>query len=314
MMGVGIGIEAQPIGGIAVGQVVLDLLLGPVGQQPAQRRLGRVDPALTSQRADHAGHQILGPVIEFGQQGRLPGVPAAGTDRADIGGGQDQQQPQTFRRLDQFDEVADGLVVFQVALEGGIRHVQVPAHQPDHRFRLFRRKAKARAQLLRHLGAQDAVVAAASLGDVVKHHRDIERPARHQLVDHLARQRQLVLQCARLDVVQDAEREQRVLVHREDMVHVVLHLGDDPAEIRHETAQHAGIVHPAQRHFRVLAGGQHLQEQPVGLRVRPAASGPTTPRARVSARSALGWMSSPWTCATWNRRMVSSGLSLNWRS
>ena len=77
--------------------------------------------------------------------------------------------------------------------------------------------------------------------------------------------RQFVLQLAGLDLVQDADREQRVLVDRVDVVHVVLHLRDDAAEIGHELAEHAGLVHPPQRDFRVLLRGQDFEEQAVGL-------------------------------------------------
>ncbi len=65
----------------------------------------------------------------------------------------------------------------------------------------------------------------------------------------------------------DADREQRVLVDRVHMVHVVLHLRDDAAEIRNEAAEHAGLVHPPQRDFGVFLRGQNFEEQAVGLGV-----------------------------------------------
>ncbi len=72
---------------------------------------------------------------------------------------------------------------------------------------------------------------------------------------------------AALDLVQDADREERVLVDRVDVVHVVLHLRDDAAEIGNEAAEHAGLVHPAQRDFRILLRGQDFDEEAVGLGV-----------------------------------------------
>ena len=51
------------------------------------------------------------------------------------------------------------------------------------------------------------------------------------------------------------------------MVHVVLHLRDDAAEIGHEAAEHAGLREAAQAAFGILRRGQHLQEQAVGLGV-----------------------------------------------
>jgi hypothetical protein len=63
-----------------------------------------------------------------------------------------------------------------------------------------------------------------------------------------------------LDAMQDADGEDRVLVDRVHVVHVVLHLGDDAAEIGHEAAEHARLVQASERRFRILARGQHLHE------------------------------------------------------
>ena len=67
--------------------------------------------------------------------------------------------------------------------------------------------------------------------------------------------------------MQDADREQRVLVHRVDVVHVVLHLRDDAAEIGNEAAEYPGFVHSAQCRFRILARGQDFEKKPVRLRI-----------------------------------------------
>src|SRR6202021_3478636 len=52
-----------------------------------------------------------------------------------------------------------------------------------------------------------------------------------------------------------------------DMVHVVLHLRDDAAEIGNEAAEKTSLVHPPQRGLGVLLRGQDFEEQPVGLGV-----------------------------------------------
>ena len=51
------------------------------------------------------------------------------------------------------------------------------------------------------------------------------------------------------------------------MVHVVLHLRDDPAEVGDEAAEDAGIAQPLQGRLGQPLVGQHLDEQPVGLGV-----------------------------------------------
>ena len=71
----------------------------------------------------------------------------------------------------------------------------------------------------------------------------------------------------RFDLGQHADAAQQMLVHRVVVIHVELHHRDDLAEGRHETAEHAGFVHPPQHGFRVVLRGEDLEEQLVGLLV-----------------------------------------------
>ncbi len=96
------------------------------------------------------------------------------------------------------------------------------------------------------------MITAASFGDIVQQCREVESSARLDRRHDLGRDRQFLFQLAGLDLVQDADRKQRVLVDGIDMVHVVLHLRDDAAEIRDEAAEHARLVHAPQRSFRIL--------------------------------------------------------------
>ena len=73
------------------------------------------------------------------------------------------------------------------------------------------------------------------------------------------------LQRAVLDARQDADRPDRVLVDRVGVIHVVLRLGDDAAEVGHEAAEHAGLVEATQRRLRIVLRRHHFHEQPVGL-------------------------------------------------
>ncbi len=206
-------------------------------------------------------------MIDLAQQARLPAVPDLGPDRADVGGGQHQEQLQPLGRLHLRREILDRLGIVDVALEGGVAHKEVPAHQPRHRLGLLVGETQAPPELLRDAFAQDRVVAAAALGDVVQQHREEERAARVDGRHDRGRERQLVLELPRLDVVQDADREDRVLVDRVVVVHVVLHLRDHAAEIRHEAAEDAGLVHAPERGRGILARGQDLHEEPVRLRI-----------------------------------------------
>ena len=186
------------------------------------------------------------------------------------------------------DEILDRLGIGEVALERGRGHQQMMADQPGDGLGLGGVEAEARAELQRDLGADDAVVAAAALGDVVQQHRDIERPARRDLPEQRGRQRMVVRQLAALDRREQADRPDRMLVDRIMVVHVELHLRDDPAEVGHEAAEHAGLIHPAQHQVGRIEAGQHVQEQ---ARWRAGRRGPARRSAcasRVAARIAVG--------------------------
>ena len=141
------------------------------------------------------------------------------------------------------------------------------------------------------------VIAATALGDVVQQHREIERAARDDRRSELGRERKLVLEQPALDLVQDADREERVLVDRVVVVHVVLHLSDDAPEIGDEAAKD-----PASFIRRSAVSGS-LREVRIS-RNRRFASGFSRSRSStrfsdwLAARSARGWMSSPCCCAT----------------
>ncbi len=77
----------------------------------------------------------------------------------------------------------------------------------------------------------------------------------------------LVAPLPAFDRGEDAERAQGVLVHRVVVVHVELHHRHDLAEVGDEAAEHAGLVHRPEHGFGVLARGQDLQEEAVGLLV-----------------------------------------------
>ena len=175
---------------------------------------------------------FFGRIIQFAQQLRFPAVPHAGADGADIDHGQDQQQAQPFRAGNGFSKIQDGLEIGKVTLEGGAAHQQVMFHQPGHGFGLFLAQPQPRAQAPRDIGAQQAVIAAAPLGDIVQQHRNMQNAPVDQLVDDGARQAVIGFQLTALDPGKQADGADRVFVHRVMVVHVILHLRDNTAEIR----------------------------------------------------------------------------------
>ena len=111
-------------------------------------------------------------------------------------------------------------------------------------------EAEARAELAGDAGAGDRVILRPALGDVVQEERDIEDDAVLDAGQDLARQRMLVGRLAALDLGEDADRADQVLVDRVVVVHVELHHRDDLAEVGHEAAEHAGLVHRRRMHLR----------------------------------------------------------------
>src|SRR5207245_8178213 len=150
-----------------------------------------------------------------------------------------------------------------VALEGGIAHQEVPAHEPGNLLGLLAGQAKTRAKLQRDLLAEHRMIAAATFGDVVQEDGKIEGPAGYYRPDDSSRQRMLVLELAFLDAREDADGKQRVLVDCMHVIHVILHLRDDAAEIGNEAAENTSLVHAAKRDFGVLARSQDFEEQTV---------------------------------------------------
>ena len=108
------------------------------------------------------------------------------------------------------------------------------------------------------------MVAAAALGDVVEEDRGVEHPARGDVAEKGGGERMVGLGLAFLDPREQADRPDRMLVDRIMMIHVELHLGDDPAEVGNEAAEHPGLVHPPQHRLRIARAGQDFQEEGVG--------------------------------------------------
>ena len=285
------GVETQQVVGVGPVEEALDLLARPVGELGARRRARRLQPPLAVGQRAAAGHRRLGAVIQVAQQLALPAVPHVRPDGADVRHRQHQQQAQALRRADGGDEVLDGARVGDVAVEGGGGAQQVVFDQPRHGLRLLGGEAEPGRQFARDAGAEDGMVAAPPLGDVVQEQRQVQHLARQHLVHDFGRQRQFAGQRALLDPRQDPHREDRVLVDGIDVVHVVLGLRDD--------APKAGTKRPSTpasfNRRRVVSGSLRLVSMSTNRRF---ASGSARSRAsmrgrlRVMSISARGWTSS----------------------
>ena len=111
------------------------------------------------------------------------------------------------------------------------------------------------------------MVLVAALGDVVQEGGDIERAPIVDGAHDLARHGMIDRELAALDAGEEADGAEQMLVHREVVIHVELHHRHDAAEVADEAAEHAGLVHLAQRAFGVASVGQKPHEQTVGGRI-----------------------------------------------
>jgi hypothetical protein len=248
----------QPIGRIVALQIGLARLRGPVRQGLGQFGLGGGDALVVRQQAVTAGQQRLAFVIERAQQLALPAVEDIRPDGTDVGDGQDQQQLQPFQALHLAGEVLDRLAVGEIARLRDGAHVEMVLDQPGDRigFRLDRprrghsRRAM-RAPAMEWSSGRPLAMSCSSIAtkSTLRFCRVLIRSVAERMV---------VARLPALDLGEHADRADQVLVDRVVVVHVELHHRHDLAEVRHEAAEHADLVHLAQDGLRVAARGQHL--------------------------------------------------------
>ena len=127
-------IDLEPVGRIVPRDIGVELTLGPFGEAGAEFGLRRGDALRAIDLGEAAGQHRFGFVIKRAQQLRLPAIPDAGADRADVGGGEDGQQFHPLERLHHCGEILDGLAVGQVARLRHFRHRQMLLDQPGDQF------------------------------------------------------------------------------------------------------------------------------------------------------------------------------------
>ena len=125
--------------------VGIELLLRPFGECGAKFRLRHRDTLRPVNLREATGQHRFGFVVQRAQQLRLPAVPDARTDAADIGARQDRQQFHLLDRLHHGGEILDGLAVRQVARLRHRGHRQVLLNQPGDQFGVGGVESKPRA-------------------------------------------------------------------------------------------------------------------------------------------------------------------------
>ena len=132
-------------------------------------------------------------------------------------------------------------------------------HQPGDGLGFLRRQAQLGADLLRHLGAQFGMIAAAALGDVVQQGRHIQRTARLQLRQKFAGNWRDLGQLIAVELAEHADGLHRMLIHRVHMVGVELHQPHDARPVGQVARQESRLVQLPQPHCRI-APTQKVEE------------------------------------------------------
>ena len=135
------------------------------------------------------------------------------------------------------------------------------AYQPGHQIGVGLAEAMLQAEIDGVVRAQFGVVATAALGDVVEQATQVQqlRPAlaQHQFVE----EGQLVGEARQAHAPQVADHVEGVLVHRQGVEQVVLHVAGDLAKVGQVAAQHAVAVHAPQCTRQAVAGAEQVHEK-----------------------------------------------------
>jgi len=166
--------------------------------------------------------------------------------------------------LHQIGEVAHGARIGDVAALGDVGHDEMVLHQPGDGFGFAGAHAEARAEAARDGGAGIGMILVAAFRDVVEEDRHVDRVAALDLAHQFMGLGVLRGVHAALDFRKDADGAQEMFVGGVVVIHVELHQRDDATEIGDEAAEHAGLVHPAQRRFGILARGENVEAVLIG--------------------------------------------------
>lgn len=141
------------------------------------------------------------------------------------------------------------------------------ADKPFHRLAFLGGQAEAGRDAAGDLGAEDRMILGPALADVMQEQRHIDHAAVDPVGQDAVGDGQFFIQLVPLDLGQRRDALDRMFVHRVVVVDVELHHGHDALELGDEGAEHAQLVHPAQRPFGIAVAQQRVEEDPVRLAV-----------------------------------------------
>ena len=270
-------------------QRVPELLVGLEGlgrQRQLHQRLAPARLDLGGRVGRAATHHAQGQAIGVLQQLALPGAPHLGAGATDVGHGEQVQRRKVALVAHALGKGLDHLGVRQVLLLRDLAHGQVLAHEEFDQLGVGARNAVGAAKTLGLHGADDGVVAAPALADVVEQRGHVQQPGLVPAAGQLGAERVLMRMLGHEKAPHIAQHHEDVLVHRVDVEQVMLHLAHDAPEGPQVAPQHRGLVH--QPHGVRDAAGllQDLHEGGAVDRVAPEGRIHQVPRAVQRAQRA----------------------------
>jgi hypothetical protein len=194
--------------------------------------------------------------VEVGHETVAPRVPQLRTCAGDVGHGQQVEIIETLALRHHAGELRHHLRIGNILALRRDRHGQVLSHQPDDEIGVAGREPVAFAEIARVHRADDGMVAAAALRDVVEQPRQQQQFRLAQLTPQLEAERKTLGRFGPREAGDVAQHRQRVFVDGVHVEQVVLHAPGDAAEGRQIATKHTQARHAFERRHRLRIAQQ----------------------------------------------------------
>ena len=207
--------------------------------------------------------------VERFEKLRFPLRPDFGRRGADVGHREEVERVKALLGADERRKARNDVRVGNVFLLRDPAHGEVFAHEKDDEVRICLAEAEAAAEIGCFLRAHDFMPAAEPFADIVEEPGDDDAPVLRNFCHHLRAEGIFVRKFASGEAPDVAHDAQRMLVDREDVVEVVLHLPDDVPECNEKASENRPRVHHLERVVGPAGELQDLKERCLVGRIAP---------------------------------------------
>ena len=212
---------------------------------------------------------IAGLHVELVHQRRPPAVPQRRFRGRDVRDGEGIEVVETGRGPHVARELVDDRGVVDVLVLRGGGHDQVRTHEPLDQFGLLLGQSVPPAERNGIVGAENGVVAAASLADVMEQSGDVKQLYLGNVLDAAHGEGELLGARRIAEPPHVADDHHGVRIDRVDVEQVVLHLSHDASELGDVPAKNAVAPHAGELAYHGVGCPQQFHEVPRHLGVAP---------------------------------------------